>query len=74
MFGRMPTSALLERVAAHIDRLDQTLKETEDLLLSLERRDRDDWIRQVHQRLTATPSTNAVGEVPEQPSRPYYRS
>jgi hypothetical protein len=69
MFGRMPTSALLERVAAHIDRLDQALKETEDLLLSLERRDRDDWIRQVHERLAGEPSAPA-----SEPARPYYRS
>ena len=53
MLGRMPTSALLERVEAHIDRLDRALKDSEDLLSSVKRVDREDWIRQLHERLTA---------------------
>ena len=53
MLTRTPTSALLERVEKHIDRLDRALKESEDLLASLKRADREDWIRRLHERLTA---------------------
>jgi hypothetical protein len=53
MRGKLPTSALLERVEAHIDRLDRALKESEDLLRSVKRIDREDWIRQLHDRLAA---------------------
>ncbi|HEX5866185.1 MAG TPA: hypothetical protein VFY72_00650 [Beijerinckiaceae bacterium] len=49
---RMPTSALLQRVEQHISRLDRALKETEDLLNSLRACDREDWIRQLQERLT----------------------
>jgi hypothetical protein len=48
---RMPTSALLERVEQHINRLDRALKESEDLLASIERGDREEWIRQLQERL-----------------------
>jgi hypothetical protein len=49
----MPTSALLQRVEQHINRLDQALKETEDLLNAVRARDREDWIKQLQERLTA---------------------
>jgi hypothetical protein len=49
----MPTSALLQRVEQHINRLDQALKETEDLLNAVRARDREDWIKQLQARLTA---------------------
>jgi hypothetical protein len=47
----MPTSALLERVKKHIDRLDRALKDSEALLASIKRGDREDWIRQLQDRL-----------------------
>jgi hypothetical protein len=53
----MPTSALLERVEQHINRLDQALKETEDLLKSVGGGDREDWIRQWQERLAAASPT-----------------
>ena len=62
----MPTSALLERVEKHIDRLDRALKDSEDLLLSLKRADRGDWIRQVHERLAASPKASIQVESSEQ--------
>jgi hypothetical protein len=73
----MPTSALLERVEQHIDRLDQALKDSENLLNSLKRGDRDDWIRQLQERLAAPPQPEP--EVPDEvtwttPAQPYYRS
>ena len=76
MLDRTPTTTLLERIEAHIDRLDQTLKDSEDLLLSLKRRDREEWIRRLHERLTGTapnpePRTEAHAE---QPRNPFYRS
>ena len=68
MLGRMPTSALLERVEAHIDRLDRALKDSEDLLHSVKSGDRGDWIRQLHERLAAH-AAEAVGDDPlEQPA------
>ena len=63
MLGRMPTSALLERVEAHINRLDRTLKDSEDLLHSLKHVDRDNWIRQLHERLTGASISNTVDQV-----------
>lgn len=63
MLGRMPTSALLERVEAHINRLDRALKDSEDLLHSVKRVDRDDWIRQLHERLTTVPSPEALDQI-----------
>ena len=75
MFGRTPTSTLLERVAAHIERLDRALKETEDLLHSLKRADREDWIGRLHERLAAAAPEAKRGETaPERPKRPVYRS
>ena len=59
MLGRMPTSALLERVEAHINRLDRALKDSENLLHSVKHVDRDDWIRQLHERLTSASSPTA---------------
>ena len=69
-----PTSALLERVEKHIDRLDRALKESEDLLASVRRIDREEWIRQLYERLAAasrrtTPS--AQGEPSERPDAPH---
>ena len=49
----MPTSALLQRVEQHINPLDQALQETEDLLNAVRACDREDWIRQLQERLTA---------------------
>jgi hypothetical protein len=51
MFVRAPTSALLERVEKHIDRLDRVLKDSEDLLAAIQRGDREDWIRELQARL-----------------------
>jgi hypothetical protein len=51
MFVRTPASALLERVEKHIDRLDQVLKDSEELLASIRRGDREDWIRELQTRL-----------------------
>ena len=68
--GRMPTSALLERVEKHIDRLDRALKESEDLLISLKRIDRDDWIRQLHERLAACVRPGMVDKVDAAPPCP----
>jgi hypothetical protein len=49
----MPTSALLERVEQHINRLDRAMKETEALLRAVRSGDREVWIRQLQARLTA---------------------
>ena len=74
MLGRMPTTTLLERVEQHINRLDRALKESEDLLISIRRVDRGDWIRLLHERLSAHP-TSGEGEAPaEAPAQPFYRS
>ena len=71
----MPTSALLERVEQHINRLDQALKDSENLLNSVKRGDRDDWIRQLQERLTAAPKPEVPDEVTwTAPAQPYYRS
>jgi hypothetical protein len=51
MFVRTPTSALLQRVEKHIDRLDRVLKDSEDLLAAIQRGDREDWIRELQNRL-----------------------
>ncbi len=53
MFRRAPTSALLQRVEKHIDRLDQVLRDSEDLLAAIQRGDREDWIRELQNRLDA---------------------
>jgi hypothetical protein len=53
MFMRAPTSALLQRVEKHIDRLDQVLRDSEDLLAAIQRGDREDWIRELQNRLDA---------------------
>jgi hypothetical protein len=53
MFVKAPTSALLQRVEKHIDRLDQVLKDSEDLLAAIQRGDREDWIRELQNRLDA---------------------
>ena len=75
MFGRTPTSSLLERVEAHIDRLDQALKESAELLHSLKRADHEDWIRRLHERLGAVaPETKPDEPAPEQSKRPFYRA
>jgi hypothetical protein len=77
VLGRTSTSTLLQRVEAHIDRLDRALKETEDLLHSLQRRDRDEWIRRLYERLTGTapnPETRTDDAAPEQSKPPFYRS
>lgn len=77
MLGRTSTSTLLQRVEAHIDRLDRALKETEDLLHSLQRRDRDELIRRLHERLTGIARDSDAQtheDAPEQPRRPLYRS
>ena len=72
---RMPTSALLERVEQHINRLDQALKDSENLLNSVKRGDRDDWIRQLQERLAAPPQPEVPDEVTwTAPAQPYYRS
>ena len=59
----MPTSALLERVEQHIDRLDRTLRETEDLLRTVRGGDREDWIRRLQERLAAAPTPEAQDDV-----------
>jgi hypothetical protein len=59
----MPTSALLERVEQHIERLDRTLRETENLLCALKRGDREDWIRQLQERLAAA---DAMPDAPDE--------
>ena len=51
MVNRMPTSALLERVEQHIDRLERVLKDSEDLFAAIKRGDRDDWICELQSRL-----------------------
>ena len=72
---RMPTSALLERVEQHINRLDQALKDSETLLSSLKSGDREDWIQQLEERLTVPPQPEAPAEVAwTMPGEPYYRS
>ena len=53
MFVKAPTSALLQRVEKHIDRLDQVLKDSEDLLAAIQCGDREDWIRELQNRLDA---------------------
>ena len=53
MVIRTPTSALLERVEKHIDRLDRVLKDSEELLTAIQRGDREDWIRALQNRLDA---------------------
>ena len=53
MFVRAPTSALLQRVEKHIDRLDRVLRDSEDLLAAIQRGDREDWIRELQNRLDA---------------------
>jgi hypothetical protein len=71
----MPTSTLLERVEQHINRLDQALKDSESLLNSLKRADREDWIRQLQERLAAHPKLDIPDEVTWTSSaEPYYRS
>ena len=62
LLTRMPTSALLERVEKHIDRLDRALKQSEDLLKSVQSVDRDDWIRRLHERLMAARPTDGGDE------------
>jgi hypothetical protein len=70
----MPTSALLERVEQHIDRLDKALQDSENLLLSPHRDDRTDWIRGLQERLSAPSQPDALDEVAWAPAAPYYRS
>ncbi len=71
----MPTSALLERVEQHINRLDQALKDSESLLLSLKNGDRENWIRQLQERLTAPPQPAVPDDIAwTAPAEPYYRS
>jgi hypothetical protein len=71
----MPTSALLERVEQHINRLDQALKDSETLLLSLKNGDRENWIRQLQERLTAPPQPDVPDDLAwTAPAEPYYRS
>ena len=53
MFMRAPTSALLQQVEKHINRLDQVLRDSEDLLAAIQRGDREDWIRELQNRLDA---------------------
>jgi hypothetical protein len=53
MFAKAPTSALMQRVEKHIDRLDRVLKDSEDLLAAIQRGDREDWIRELQNRLDA---------------------
>ena len=60
MSVRAPTSALLERVEKHIDRLDRVLKDSEELLAAIQRGDREDWIRALQKRLDAY-AAEAVG-------------
>ena len=69
----MPTSALLERVEQHINRLDRALKESEDLLSALKGGDREDWIRQLQERLTAAKPAPSL-EDEQASSGPYCRS
>jgi hypothetical protein len=61
MFVRAPTSALLQRVQKHIDRLDRVLKDSEDLLAAIQSGDREDWIRELQNRLDAY-AAEAVGD------------
>lgn len=68
----MPTSALLERVEQHINRLDKALMDSENLLLSLNRDDRNDWIRGLQERLSTPSQSDAPDEVAW--AAPYYRS
>lgn len=73
MFNKMPTSALLERVAKHIDRLDRVLKDSEDLLTAIKCGDRADWIQELQGRLDAAAKAEAPDE-PAPPAPPFYRS
>jgi hypothetical protein len=74
VLGRTPTTTLLERVEDHIDRLDRTLKDSEDLLLALRRGDRGDWIRLLHQRLAGEPALEAAETPSDEARQPFYRS
>ena len=69
MFVRVPTSALLERVEKHIDRLDRVLKDSEELLAAIQRGDREDWIRALQNRLDAY-AAEAMGNasLPDSPA------
>jgi hypothetical protein len=54
----------VERVEQHIERLDRTLRETENLLCVLKRGDRENWIRQLQERLEpASPAADTPDEV-----------
>lgn len=70
----MPTSALLERVEQHINRLDRALKETEDLLNSVRSGDREDWIRQLQERLAAAARPESPDEACAASAEPYCRA
>ena len=76
MLNRLPTSALLARVEAHIDRLDQVLRDSQELLDALNRGERDDLIRQLHARLAGALLGDAGGanRPDDDPARPFYRS
>jgi hypothetical protein len=76
LLNRLPTSALLARVEAHIERLDQVLRDSEELLNALKRGERDDLIRQLHARLAGTSPRDADGVDgrTNDPARPFYQS
>ena len=67
MSVRAPTSALLERVEKHIDRLDTVLKDSEDLLAAIQRGEREDWIRELQNRLDAYAAETAEQSRPAGP-------
>jgi hypothetical protein len=68
MFVRTPASALLERVEKHIDRLDQVLKDSEELLASIRRGDREDWIRELQTRLDRYAAETAGAALLDRPA------
>jgi hypothetical protein len=76
LLNRLPTSALLARVEAHIDRLDQVLRDSEELLDALNRGERDDLIRQLDARLAGALGGDANGadRQADDPARPFYRA
>ena len=74
MVIRTPTSALLERVEQHIDRLERVLKDSEDLFAAIKRGNRDDWIRELQSRLDGYAAEvggqAALTAMPTGPDRP----
>ena len=68
MFVRRPASTLLESVEKHIDRLDQVLRDSEDLLAAIRRGDREDWIRELQIRLDSFATESASTALLDRPA------